>query len=94
MQAQTTPKFPLRWWIVKRILSSMYEFDEQPGRVVAESDLLSMSGHVLISQGLRRFDTVGLSSHGCNQNSDAVWQASICAAASTPYVRMTSSKPG
>jgi transposase, IS6 family len=25
---QTTPKFPLRWWIVKRILSGMYEFDE------------------------------------------------------------------
>jgi hypothetical protein len=46
----------------------MYEFDEQPGRVVAESDLLSMRGHVLISQDLRRFDTVGLSSHGCNEN--------------------------
>ncbi len=50
----------------------MYEFDEQPSRVVAESDLLSMRGHVLISQDLRRFDTVVLSSHGCNQNSDAV----------------------
>ena len=50
----------------------MYEFDKQPGRVVAESNLLSMRGHVLISQDLQRFDMVGLSSHACNQNSDAV----------------------
>lgn len=70
---QTTPKFPLRWGIIKRILFGMYEFDEQPSRGVAESDLLTMGGHVLISQDLRRFDTVGFSSHRCNQNSDAVW---------------------
>ena len=71
-RVQTTPKFPLRWGIIKRILFGMYEFDEQPSRGVAESDLLTMGGHVLISQDLRRFDTVGFSSHRCNQNSDAV----------------------
>jgi hypothetical protein len=30
---QTAPKFPLLWWIVKPILSGIYEFDKQPGRV-------------------------------------------------------------
>jgi hypothetical protein len=63
----------------------MYEFDEQPGRVVAETDLLSVRGHVLMSQDLRRFDTVGLSNHGCNQNSDAVWERS---AGFGPYAAM------
>jgi hypothetical protein len=51
----------------------MYEFDEQPGRAVVEEDFYPMRDHVLISQVLRQFGTVGLRIHGWKQHSEAVW---------------------